>query len=270
MAAWTNREADDETRKIVSGLFFLRRFTLVVILTSCSLGAALGQGRQGQRRPDFLFDPPTGSAGFRLGGSFPRADSQIFDFVTEQLTLDRDDFRAMVFGVDLAFRLNDYLDVVAGFDYSRSTSSSEVRDFVDESNLPITQQTRFSRLPLTGTARFFPAGKGEQVGQYAWIPRRVAPYIGAGGGVTWYQFQQSGEFVDFRDLTIFADRLTSDGWAPIVHVLGGLEINLNRRLFLGLEARYAWADAELGLDFSGFDPIDLSGFQTTGGLHIRF
>jgi outer membrane protein W len=157
-----------------------------------------------------------------------------------------------------------------GFDYSRTTTSSEVREFVDEFDLPITQQTRLSQLPLTGSLRFFPAGKGRQVGQYAWIARRVAPYIGAGGGVTWYRFRQWGEFVDFRDLIIFADDLTSDGWAPTLQVLGGVEINLSRRLAVAVEARYHWADADLGPDFTGFDPIDLSGLQTTGGLLIRF
>jgi hypothetical protein len=250
--------------------FSIRRtallLTVIVLLTS----TALGQRRPRQPAPDFFFEPPAGSVGFRVGGVFPRADSQIFDFVTEELTLRRDDFRAANFGMDVGIRLNDYLDLVFGFDYSSRTTASEVRDFVDEFDLPIVQETLLSRLPLTGSVRFYPAGKGRQVGQLAWVPRRVAPYVGAGGGVTWYRFRQFGDFVDFRDLIIFTDDLTSEGWTPMLQALGGLEINLSRRFAFAVEARYSWANADLGRDFTGFDPIDLSGLQTTGGLLIRF
>lgn len=249
---------------------FSTRSVLLLTVMMLLMSTALGQRRQRQPAPDFYFEPPAGSVALRLGGLFPRADSQVFDFITEELTLERNDFRGPNFGMDVGIRLNDYLDLVVGFDYSRTTNLSEVRDFVDELDLPITQQTRMAQLPLTGSVRFFPAGKGRQVGQYAWIPRRVAPYVGAGGGVTWYRFRQWGEFVDFRDLIIFEDDLTSDGWAPTLQVLGGVEINLSRRLAIAIEARYAWADADLGPDFTGFDPIDLSGLQTTGGLLIRF
>ena len=33
---------------------------------------------------------------------------------------------------------------------------------------------------------------------------------------------------------------------------------------------YLWADAELGQDFEGFEPIDLSGLQTSLGVDLVF
>jgi hypothetical protein len=79
-----------------------------------------------------------------------------------------------------------------------------------------------------------------------------------------------GDFVDFTDLAIFTATLSSSGWAPTAHVFGGLDLRLNRKMFLTLEARYAWADSELKDDFVGFDPIDLTGLGITAGIYWVF
>ena len=36
------------------------------------------------------------------------------------------------------------------------------------------------------------------------------------------------------------------------------------------QLRYLWGKADLGLDFSGFAPIDLSGIGMTAGVTIRY
>jgi hypothetical protein len=86
----------------------------------------------------------------------------------------------------------------------------------------------------------------------------------------WYRFEQFGDFVDFDDLGIFSDVFTSEGWAPTFNVFGGVEIKLRSRLYLGLEARYTWAESNLSGDFLGFDAIDLDGFSTTAGINVLF
>ena len=58
--------------------------------------------------------------------------------------------------------------------------------------------------------------------------------------------------------------------APTVHVLGGVDVKLGRKMFLTVEGRYAWADAKLKDDFIGFDPIDLTGFGVTAGIYWIF
>ena len=62
--------------------------------------------------------------------------------------------------------------------------------------------------------------RGRQISRLAWIPRTIVPYVGAGGGVTSYEFRQSGDFVDFATenaaagtFTIFTDSFKSEGWA---------------------------------------------------------
>jgi len=36
------------------------------------------------------------------------------------------------------------------------------------------------------------------------------------------------------------------------------------------QVKYEWAENDLGIDFRGFDPIDLSGVRATGGFFMRF
>ena len=47
------------------------------------------------QQPDFLFGDPKGFIGFRFGRFFPRADSELFDMVTDELTLEKSDFWAI-------------------------------------------------------------------------------------------------------------------------------------------------------------------------------
>ena len=104
----------------------------------------------------------------------------------------------------------------------------------------------------------------------AWVPNRIAPYVGFGVGSTWYQFQQFGEFVDINDLSIFDAQLESSGWAASAHVMGGVNIRLNRFTFADIQMRYTKANTALSQDFVGFDNIDLNGSQVTVGIEWVF
>lgn len=85
----------------------------------------------------------------------------------------------------------------------------------------------------------------------------------------YYTFRQQGDFVDYEDLSIFSTTYESTGWTESFYLAGGLELTLGRRAALTAQGRYLWAEAELDRDFQGFDPIDLSGFQTTFGVSLR-
>jgi opacity protein-like surface antigen len=141
---------------------------------------------------------------------------------------------------------------------------------VEDNGDPIEQTTQLSRHPITATLRYYPGKTGEFVGSYAWIPTRLNPYIGGGGGALGYNLSQSGSFVDKSTMNIFRTSLKSDGWTPTIHIAGGMDINLTPRIFVNGEARYSWARADLSRDFTGFDPIDLSGVRIRGGINFRF
>src|SRR4029453_10716879 len=114
------------------------------------------------------------------------------------------------------------LVLMIGFDYSQSTTASEYRRYVDNNRLPIEQSTTLRNANISGGLKFALTERGRGVGQLAWVPRKVVPFVGAGGGALWFQVRQNGDFVDYQDLSVFTDVFESKGWSPSAHVLGGL------------------------------------------------
>lgn len=241
----------------------------VALVAGAMLATALPASAQGAG-DGFLFREPTVSVGLRGGFGHASAGSDIFAFSTEHLTLSQGDFSGPSLGGDLAFRVHPRLHLALGAGYSSAIRDSEFRDWVGTDDLPIEQTTRFERVPLTAGVKAYLVPPGRTVGRFAWVPSRVAPYVGAGAGAMWYRFRQEGEFMDFETLAIFDDVLESQGWAPMAQGVAGLEYSLTPRLVLSGELKYVWARAELGDSFDEFDPIDLSGAAATFGVNLRF
>ena len=208
--------------------------------------------------------------GGHIGFDMPRANSDLFDMVTRELTLEKSDFRAAAYGVDFGIPIASNFAVVLSFDHARSTTNSESRNYVEENGDPIVQTTRLNQTPFTATFRYYPRKMGESVGSYAWIPTRFNPYVAAGVGALHYEFEQFGRFVDNTTLNIFKTNLQSSGFVSTEHVGGGIDISLTPMIFVNGEARYSWAKANLSNDFTGFAPMDLSGFKILGGVNFRF
>jgi opacity protein-like surface antigen len=226
-------------------------------------------------RLDFQFDEPRMSLGFRGGWAFNRSKGDIYDFLTDEeflVGLSKSDFDAPAFIFDFSWRLISWLDVVFGVEYSGRQQKSSAPRFTEVNGNPIIQKTRLTQVPLTVSLKIYPIGRGEQVGQYAWIRKAVVPYIGGGIGATWYELKLKGDFVDESDPGnefIFSDTFTSDDWTFAQHVFAGLDIKLTRSFGLVLEGRYYWADADVKGDFVDFNSIDLDGARAMIGFNWK-
>ncbi|HJU72756.1 MAG TPA: hypothetical protein VJ717_03350 [Gemmatimonadaceae bacterium] len=218
----------------------------------------------------FLFRTPVGSFAVRAGFSQANAGSDIFSFVTDELTLGRSDFAGLSYAADLAFTILPQLDLVFGGSYSGSSAESEFRHFVDNNDLPIEQTTSLARVPVTASAKLYLTSRGRSIGRYAWIPTKLAPFIGAGGGAMWYRFRQEGDFINMETTEVFPDKFESTGWTVTATGFGGLDVSLGPRFGFTGEGRYTWARAPMSEDFDGFERIDLSGYQASLGFYVRF
>ncbi len=232
--------------------------------------AADGRDRGDRREQDFRFSSPEAFVGFRVGRFFPSAQGEFFDFVTDELTLERNDFRAWSAALEGGWSLNNRADLVFGLEAVHRTKRSEFREWVDGQGLPITQDTIYSQYPLTAGVKILLVPRGRHVGSYAWLPSEVVPFVAGGVGVLRYKLEQSGDFVDQVTYYIGPARLESSGWTPTAYLGGGVDILVARGTYLALDARYWWAEAELERDFVNFDPLDLSGFRLSAGLQFRF
>lgn len=235
-----------------------------VVLTTAPLAAPL------HAQDGYLFRQPQVTLSLRVGAAAPQASDDLFDFFTKELTLEKKDFRSVAWGADLSARLSPRLDLVIGLGNSQATRNSEFREWVDQDDQPIEQVTRLRRTPLTFSAKYHLRPRGTSLSQYAWVPERLQPYLGAGVGVMFYDLEQDGDFVDFETLDVFHDNFRSTGNAPMFQVLAGADMWVIPRVALTVEGRYARSSATLREDFSDFDTIALHGFQLTTGLALRF
>ena len=232
--------------------------------------------------PDFMIGRPRVMIGMRGNWNVATAGSDIYDFITDQLTIEKSGFNMPTIGAELGINITPRLDIVFGLEGGRSNNPSEYRGKVEQIGpgpecssagttcVPIQQATRLRQFNISGAIKFAVVPKGRSVSHYAWIPRTVTPYVGIGGGMVQYNLEQTGDFVDFQDDHIFTDNFYSSAWAPTILGFAGADIQLYRHLFMSIEGKYIKAHAPLEQKFVGFDPIDLSGFRFGGGIHVVF
>jgi outer membrane protein W len=245
-----------------------RRNVQMLVAAAVALVAALPAHAQ-SGGDGFLFHRPAARISVRGGYAVASAGSDLFDFATENLTLNKSDFSGVALGAALDITASDRVNLTLDVGYSRSKKSSEFRKLIDNNNLPIEQTTTFERLPVTANLKLYLSPPGQSVGTAAWIPARIAPWIGVGGGVMRYRFLQDGDFVDFQTNNVFRSTFDSDGWGPVAQGMAGADFSITPSLALTGEARYLWANGNLGKDFGGFNKIDLSGVSASIGLSLR-
>lgn len=220
----------------------------------------------------FLFRPPAASITFYGGLAAPAASGGVHGLATRELTVDRSDFQSGAFAFDLAVSVRPRLDIVASVEKSRSVNPSEYRDWVDNNDQPIEQVTKFERMPLTLSARYYLTDRGRRVGSVAWIPARLVPFVSAGVGTVRYTYEQNGDFVDEQTLDVFSARLISRDWVAALQAGAGLQWSLTPRLLLTGDLRYLHANGsgdEPSQEFAGYR-VNLSGVSSMVGLTLRF
>lgn len=244
-----------------------RGITTAALLSVLSPAAALAQWSG----DGFLFRTPQWSVSLHAGVAVPRARSDVFLFTSQQLTVDRADFRSLALGVDLERRIIEGTHLVFSIEGARTSRGSEFREYIDNDDLPIEQTTTFSRVKASVGVKQYVIKPGRSIGRLAWVPARIAPFVGVGAGALRYDFHQFGDFIDFQDMDVFEAQFQSSGWTGTVHGRGGVDLSITPRVALTAQGRYDWAKAaKLSSDFLGFDNIDLTGFSTTVGLTVRF
>ncbi len=240
------------------------------VMLACFSVAPVAAHAQMSGGDGFLFGRPNGTFAIRGGFASPAASSDVFSFAAKNLTLGKGDFGSATFGAELGLRLTDRVDFQLGVASMGRTVNSEFRNWTDTDNKPIEQRTGFDRVPVTAGLKLYLTSPGRSISRLAWIPSRLTPYVAAGGGMMWYSFRQSGDFVDFQTLDVFSSKLSSSAWTPMAYAAGGIDYSLTPHLSLTTEARYDVARATMSNSFEGFNRIDLSGLTANVGLSVRF
>ena len=274
----TNSPADDGAipsgavppRALAVRSMALRPLARTLLTLSALVLPVAAQAQQPISGKGFLFGRPDATLTIRGGFSRPSASSDVFSFTQKNLTLNRGDFSSASFSADLDVWITNRVALQASGGYSGHNVGSEFRNFIDNNDQPIEQKTELLRAPMTLGTRFYLTSPGRAVGRYAYIPSRVTPFVGVGGGAMWYRFKQSGDFVDYKTLAVFNTDLKSSGWAPTAYATAGFDLSIHPNLAISTEARYHLARATMSSDFNQFNKIDLSGLTASVGLSFRY
>jgi opacity protein-like surface antigen len=242
--------------------------------------AAASAGAEAQSGDGYLLQEPRlylqvrGGFNTLLGPRNEFSDADLFGFTRNRFTIGEQDFNTPGLGLDVGLRLSPRLHLVGSLAAGDTDFISEDRDFEEDLGngafAPINQTNYFYQRSIDFWARYYLIPPGRRVGRFAWIPNRVAPFVGAGVGFTTYEFNQFGDFVDEGTLEIFSSDLTTTGTAVSLLAAAGLQVNVASRVYLTGDVRYRRGSAGVGGDFVGFDDVDLSGFQWNAGIGVFF
>ena len=200
---------------------------------------------------------------FSLGGFVPRGfDARVSgDTLVENrdlLVFEMGDFSGVSIGGEWLLPIGQYFEAGAGIGFYRRTVPTVYEDFVDNDGSEIEQDLRLRLVPVSFTVRVLPLGQSNG----------VQPYFGAGLGIFNWRYSESGEFVDFRDDSIFRETYVADGNATGPIAFGGIRF-AGDAFSVGGEVRYHAAEADLPEDFLG-PKIDLGGWTYAFTFGLRF
>jgi opacity protein-like surface antigen len=238
--------------------------------------------------PTAAAEPPgqAGAFNMRFGGFFPGGGGDFWSNNENKFTLDHSDFNGLMGGVGYTASITNYFEVDVDADFYASSNTSANRSISDSFGFPILHDTRLAMFPLTVGFRVLPAGRYTRRGSEGkHFVRRPVPYLGAGIGGSYWQYEEEGDFV-YDDPTvpegqsIFYDRMKNSGFAFEKHVMVGMEFPVSPEWNITFEVRESWAEATPGSAFPSqvSNPIlsipggtlDLGGTIVTVGGSLRF
>ena len=208
--------------------------------------------------------PASAAAGgldVRLGALWPSADSILFNDDADLYFVNDGDWVGFTGGAEYSMKVARNLEVGFHLDGYGKHVDTAYRNYVRDDGSDIRQTLELDTAPLGVTLRLIPTGRNV----------KVAPYVGVGGDIVFYEYKEYGDFVDFfdPDLPVVFDSFRSDGMAWGFHATAGVRVSVSDDVSIVGEGRYLVAKDHMDEDFRG-NEIDLGGFSATLGVHIRF
>ncbi len=232
--------------------------------------------------------PPPGKDGafnFRLGWFLPTGSSDFWDYQENYYTLDHSDLNGLIGGVGYNAAISNYFEFDANADIYSSAVRSADGYYVDDFGYPILHDSRLRTFPLTVGLRVLPAGRYARRGaEGSHYVRRPVFYFGGGIGMSYWQYEEEGDFVFFDPtpsdpdgVGIFYDRYVDTGLAFQLYAMIGMEFPVAPQWNITFEVRQSWSEANLSDAYpsTALGPgsphqLDLGGTSVFFGGSLRF
>ena len=206
-----------------------------------------------QRGP---YGSDSGTFRLRFGEFTPAGDDDYWFDVGRDFTGDEDDFADDLLAVDYLHPLGPRMGFLISASSWEADVAQEYRGFTDPNGGSIFHTTSMELTSLEAGLVWHLIDRGGT----------VSPYLGFGAGYYDWTLTESGEFINFNDLSIFADRFTDSGDTFGWFWVAGIEVPLADAFSVFGEARWSQMDDNLSGDFEGLGTLDLSGRTIAFGL----
>ena len=198
------------------------------------------------------------SLSFKIGLFMPEMQSDLWEINMENLVFDKQDMHGQYYGLEYEHFLGRTLSFTIEGSYYDKAHYSFYR-FDDGS--PIYQNVALNFWAMEAGIKLYPLGHR----------MRFSPYIGGGGGIYRWKYEQWGDFIDFENEVILEDQyLEASKYTPGFNAKAGFVFRPTRNLGLLLEGRYQFLKGDLSSFFEGFEKLDISGFSISVGFTIYF
>lgn len=199
----------------------------------------------------------------KLGGYVPSAKSDIWDANELETNFKKSDMVGFYIAGEADLFLGHLFNISFELGYYRDDALAEDVDFVWEDGSPIIHTIYLRIIPLEGSLKLLPLGRN----------RKIIPYVGAGIGIYFWDYQEFGDFVinRYTDPQIITALFQSTGQDLGTHFMFGLMFPFGYHYTFNAEIKYIKLNGKLGRDFDpSFEPIDLGGVQATIGFSYWF
>ncbi len=191
-------------------------------------------------------------------GEDARVTGDVLTINRQYLLFDFGDFSGFLVSGDWAVAIGEYLEAGAGFGFYQETVPAVYEEWINEDGSEIVQDLKLRIMPATAVVKILPLGSR----------RAFQPYVGAGLGIYFWRYSESGEFLG-TDGSIFRDSYVQSGTSVGPVAVFGLRGRLSQSAVIGMEGRYQWGEGQLSQDFLG-EKIDLGGFSILATFGYRF
>lgn len=191
---------------------------------------------------------------------YGRPYTDVFLNNTDFLTFDLRDLSGPTVGGEYLIGMGRFIDAGAGVGFYSRTVPSVYDKYVNRDGTEIRQDLGLRMVPITATFRVLPFGRSAP----------IQPYFGAGVAIVDWRYSEQGQFVDFKDGSIFRDSFQATGTSTGAVVIGGVKVPVGAWA-VGGEVR--WQDVKgnlpAGQGFAG-ETVDLGGWNYLATFSLRF
>ncbi|MCK4890748.1 MAG: hypothetical protein KAS21_05960 [Candidatus Aminicenantes bacterium] len=200
------------------------------------------------------------SLNFKIGIFSPMLESDLWEVNKENLYFSNEDLQSIYYGVEYEHFIGRHFSMAFEAGTFEKTVYSQYKDYEYDDGSPIYQDLFLSISGIEANIKIYPIGH-----------RKVFnPYIGAGVGVYFWEYEQWGDFIDFNTWEVYEGYGYTEKYSAGFNFKGGFVFRFKRHMGISFEAKYQYLKGQLSNLFEGFEKLDLSGLTLNIGLNLFF